>query len=347
MPNKSAQSVLTRLIKSRNVERTCAQEMMVEANDLMVLDASILTTDHVDQLDSLANGLTEVKSAITTMNNEIADRIPDSELENEVAQARNGLVVIQKRIDCINRFVRRMRAPRGASVNTTAATPAANMKLPKLDLPTFSGLYKDWTSFYDLFNASVHKNSSLSDSQKLHYLKTSLKADAQKVLTSVQITDANYVVARDLLERRYENKRAIVRAHIHAMYSTSPAKTESASLLRKLQETMEENVLALRAHGVPVDHWDAILVYLANEKMDAESRKQWELLSPGNDLQKYSDLIEFLEQRCRALEVNPKANQSSVNKPKNANKNNSKVAGTKFSYHQASECPCCDGAHRF
>ena len=50
-----------------------------------------------------------------------------------------------------------------------AATPSSSnsvstskMRLPKLQLPSFTGLYTEWTSFIDLFKASV-TDSSESD----------------------------------------------------------------------------------------------------------------------------------------------------------------------------------------
>jgi len=55
------------------------------------------------------------------------------------------------------------------AVQQTTTTPPL-IKLPALDLPTFSGDYQDWSSFYDHFLAIVHNNITLSAAQKLHYL---------------------------------------------------------------------------------------------------------------------------------------------------------------------------------
>ncbi|GBL84567.1 hypothetical protein AVEN_191041-1 [Araneus ventricosus] len=50
-----------------------------------------------------------------------------------------------------------------------------SVKLAKLSLPAFTGNINEWITFKDLFNAAVNNNSSLSDSQRLTYLKLSLK----------------------------------------------------------------------------------------------------------------------------------------------------------------------------
>ncbi|XP_054711081.1 uncharacterized protein LOC129220676 [Uloborus diversus] len=88
------------------------------------------------------------------------------------------------------------------------------IKLPKLSLPNFSGNIIDWLTFKDLFNATVTKNESLSDAQKLQYLKTSLKGDAAKIVISIPISDSNFKIAYNLLDERYSNTREQTFAHI-------------------------------------------------------------------------------------------------------------------------------------
>ncbi|GFT09915.1 DUF1758 domain-containing protein [Nephila pilipes] len=40
---------------------------------------------------------------------------------------------------------------------------STNSKLPRLNIPQFSGKYTDWLAFKDLYVASVHNNKSLSN----------------------------------------------------------------------------------------------------------------------------------------------------------------------------------------
>lgn len=54
----------------------------------------------------------------------------------------------------------------------------SHVRLPKLDLPAFSGRYDEWLPFYDTFHAIIHVNSHITNVQKLHYLRASLKGDA-------------------------------------------------------------------------------------------------------------------------------------------------------------------------
>ena len=119
------------------------------------------------------------------------------------------------------------------------------MRLAKLQLPCFTGLYTGWMSFFDLFKASVDGNNQSSDSEKLKYLKVCLVGDAAKLIASVTITDANYGIAMKLLHERYENKRCTVQAHLKAIWSENPMRSQSVACLRKHLETTNEHLRAL------------------------------------------------------------------------------------------------------
>ena len=51
-----------------------------------------------------------------------------------------------------------------------------HIRLPKLNLPTFSGKYDEWFPFFDTFNSVIHSNTSLSNMQRFQYLRASLTA---------------------------------------------------------------------------------------------------------------------------------------------------------------------------
>ena len=158
-----------------------------------------------------------------------------------------------------------------STASTSSTPPTSKLRLPKLQLPTFTGSYTDWMSFIDLFRDSVDENTQLTNSEKLNYLKACVKGDAAKLISSITITDSNYTFAMDLLIERYE--------------------------------TINEHLRALRELGQPVSHWDALLVFWFSEKMDQESRKQWQLAHPSTDIKTWDDLSKFLHTRSRALET--------------------------------------------
>ena len=101
------------------------------------------------------------------------------------------------------------------------------IRLPKLELPTFSGGYTEWQEFIDIFNCAVHDRSDLSDTQKLQYLKACIKGEASKIIKSISLIGSNYKVALDMLKGRYANKKSIRDAHFYALFGTK-AITKSA-----------------------------------------------------------------------------------------------------------------------
>ena len=110
---------------------------------------------------------------------------------------------------------------------------SANIKLPKLNLPVFSGNYMEWTSFFDLFKAAVIDNISLQGSQKLRYLRASVKDVAAKLLALIPVTDQKFDIAMNTLINRYKNKRIIIRTHLHSIVSYRSLTTDNARDLRK------------------------------------------------------------------------------------------------------------------
>ncbi|GFU62857.1 DUF1758 domain-containing protein [Trichonephila clavipes] len=76
---------------------------------------------------------------------------------------------------------------------------SAEVKLPTLSLPIFSGVTEEWLGFSDLFEAAVSNNNDLTGAQKCQYLKGSLRSDALKIVNYLSITNDNFKNAWKLL----------------------------------------------------------------------------------------------------------------------------------------------------
>ena len=375
MVEDTGEDALKRAKASRNAHRGTATKYCNEIDPLLLIPANDRTVMQTRQLIALQSKLKRKVEDICAKNKTIEDLTPDEDLEAELNAAEENIDRIQEFIDRVDwdqdEIAKKEKrkaasdadaatASVAASAATAAATAAASasgtttsppqqVKLPALDLVSFTGSYSEWTSFIDLFDATVHANTHLTKSQKLQYLKYAVKGDAAKLISNLLITEANYEIARQALITRYSNKRAIVWSHIDAICSMPAMKTDSSVSLRKVIETVDENRQALLGQGLEVDKWDAILIYNVAKKLDLETWKQWELQSKGTDLQKYDDLKEFLENRCRALE-NPEISRCApqAQDKRQNNQSTAKRTGMQGSaYHSTVEaCPCCNGEHR-
>ena len=105
-----------------------------------------------------------------------------------------------------------------------------------------------------------------------------------------------------------------------------------------------ENSLALTALGEVTDNADCNWVYLLAEKLDSDTRRQWELHSPSDKRQTAEDLLKLLDEGGRHLDFSM-SNSTHIAKARDTAKFKNK--GNLQLYHsQASTiCPKCSEHH--
>ncbi|XP_045453765.1 uncharacterized protein LOC123663070 [Melitaea cinxia] len=193
------------------------------------------------------------------------------------------------------------------------------VKLPEISIPKFSGKYSEWTSFKDLFTSLIHNNIKLDNVQKLHYLKGHLSGEAEQLLRHVPITEKNYDVCWTQLTNRYDNKKYLSNNILRRFMSQKYLQYESSNAIKELLDNMNECLSALQNIGVDVSNWDIIVIYIFSQKLDPESRKQWELKSNETEgLPTLTAFREFLEHKFRSLEFLD--TKHIISKPCNARK---------------------------
>ena len=77
-------------------------------------------------------------------------------------------------------------------------------RLPKLNLPTFSGNLLNWSTVRDSFEAAVHSNTTLGAVQKFSYLKA---GNASRAIAGFPLNNINYEQAVKLLKERQSIKK--------------------------------------------------------------------------------------------------------------------------------------------
>ncbi|KOB73775.1 Uncharacterized protein OBRU01_06070, partial [Operophtera brumata] len=63
---------------------------------------------------------------------------------------------------------------------------------PQMDIPVFHGTYDHWVSFKDLFSEAIDKNPSISNAQKIQFLKSKVAGEAERLIHHLQISSDNY-----------------------------------------------------------------------------------------------------------------------------------------------------------
>jgi len=214
-----------------------------------------------------------------------------------------------------------------------------NVKLPKITIPIFKGDQQLWPTFYDLFKKLIHENEELSNVEKHQYLLSYLEEEPLKLLSGITITNDNYDIAFDKLVSRYQNKRLLAANALNAILSAT-LKSINAKDLRSLLNTFSESLAMLNALQFQTDHWDFILFHLLLVKLDIETRTNFEIKFSNVQIPRYSNLFEFLENKCKALEsvqhltTNIKANKSAFSNLNLSGQSKAQNKSPSFAFHQ-------------
>lgn len=209
----------------------------------------------------------------------------------------------------LTREIRKLTTEIQSVVPTTSRNPVnasdnfySRIKLPEVTLPKFSGLVSEWIHFRDTFKSLIDSNPQLSPIDKLSYLVGSLSNDAKKVIESVEHTAANYQVAWNILERRFDNKKLVVKTYIDALFAIDPMKRECYESLMHLVDDFERNLCMIDKMGIQTNGWSVLLAHMVCSRLDPSTLKQWETHHQSTDVPKYEDLMRFLRTHLTVLQ---------------------------------------------
>ena len=98
----------------------------------------------------------------TSQKCKIEQIIDEEELEDEIIKAStiiDEFTISRKTADAMISKVKTARARKPhdptMSINSSPTKPKDDLKLPRIELPKFSGKYSEWTAFAELFVAAV------------------------------------------------------------------------------------------------------------------------------------------------------------------------------------------------
>ena len=154
-------------------------------------------------------------------------------------------------------------------------------KIPKLNLPKYSGDPKKFHEWWDQYEV-IHNNSTISPVNKFRHLKTLLEGQALTAIAGIQVTGANYENAIEILRDRFAQRNIIVNSHMEALLNLQKVFSEKdVKALRKLYDHIEINVRSLKSLGIDFAQYGTLLIpmvreldqVLANLKIELEARE--------------------------------------------------------------------------
>lgn len=191
-----------------------------------------------------------------------------------------------------------------SNLNTTLSSQCNSyeLKLPKIDIPTFNGDYNEWMSFNNLFTTIVHNSTALEPIHKLQYLRNSLRGEALNIIKNLDLDNDNYYEARRLLKARFQHTRRLVDSYFERIFKAHSIPSETSKAIKNLIDTIQDCRTSLKKLNAVIP--DYVIVYHIVDILPAETLGEWgEALGGSTDLPSVDFFLAFLEKRFRIVEM--------------------------------------------
>ncbi|GFQ88899.1 uncharacterized protein TNCT_688581 [Trichonephila clavata] len=152
-------------------------------------------------------------------------------------------------------------------------------------------------NFKDLFVSTVHSQVSISNIEKLKYLKGLLINEPASLIKHISLSNNSYEEAWQKLLDRYDNKKQIVQSLINTFLDQKPIFEANSFNLSKLLDTSDECLRGLNALGDQASRRDCWLIYLLLQKIHPESRCLWAIKSSEEEFPNMKAFLAFLNVR--------------------------------------------------
>ena len=186
-------------------------------------------------------------------------------------------------------------------------------RLPKLDLPHFTGNPLHWQSFWDCFEAAVDNNTSLTGVQKLSYLRAQLAGDAARTIDGFQLNNDNYAESVTLLKKCFGQVYKQVDAHMQALIDL-PIPNNSLSSLQEFHDATEGHIRSLSMLGKDENSYGCLLVPIILGKIPSKT-KQNLIRTHGKKEWTLSELQTAIQNELYILEMGSQTEPASVAPP--------------------------------
>ena len=267
---------VSRLVKQRGGHRAAITNL-VKNVDFISASGEI----DVDRLGEIKCELERQRDILTNYDAQIICEIDEHAIDKDVKEASEYAM----RTSAALSKIRKLCSSSSSSPNHPVQSTHSQVKLPRIDLPKFSGNPLNWPYFWDLFKSTIHDRIDISGAAKFYYLVTQLQGEAAKLISGFNHTESEYEEATELLISTYGKPNVIIQSHLHAIFDLKQPKSNSVEL-RQFRSTYESHIRGLKSLEANVDEagyvFAAILIRkLPNQVRDninrAAKSEIWEL----------------------------------------------------------------------
>jgi hypothetical protein len=285
--------------------RGAVTKIITKLSDI-IADATMERDRKIHELNKKLEDLHDKIKLVESLDSEIIELLPAADVEAEMASAgtindtaygaRDAAEFVMKKLmdekaeeiataaAAAAALANRQQIPAAnpnPTINVTTATDSSH--LPKFNLPDFNGNILMWNAFWDVFEVEVHQKTKYSNATKFNFLNSRLSGEAKALLLGLVPTNDNYIVAIDLLKKRFGQPAKIIMAHMRALVALPKPGTDRASL-RKFVDSLELHIRGLEALRKTPDSYGDLLVCILRVKLSADL---------GSNLARQSDAAEW------------------------------------------------------
>ena len=328
-PRKIASRRLSHLQKNVSAINEAIPTLTGSSDDVCLLH------QYQEQLSDYKREYTDVRGSLLTLDLEESDGLIVSQvsLEKEI-------------FECSLKIKKLLYESSHPPDSLGTSSDGKGVKLPKLDVPTFDGNILNWRSFWEQFHVSVHNRSNLSDSEKLVYLRHSLKdGSAKNVIEGLSRSGEYYAEAIECLRSRYDRPRLIHQTHVRMILEAPALKDGSGKELRRLHDTVQQHIRALKA--MDYEPSGPFITSVLELKLDVDTMSEWQRHSQDTvDVPHYQKLLDFIDLRAQASETSVSSHKGSLRSEHHVIKKNflpskSIVSCATSTTNPASHCVLC------
>ena len=124
------------------------------------------------------------------------------------------------------------------------------------------------TGITDTFECEINKNDTLSDIQKMNYLKNLVEDNGGTVISSIKLANQKYNICLNLLKERCEDKQLMIYSQICKILKLEKiTQVQDVSGLKKLLDTIDIQVQSLKNFGHEPDRHEPLLIPIITSKL--------------------------------------------------------------------------------
>ena len=284
-----------------------------------------------DELDDLSEQVKELASLCRATGAKDCRTLQDS-----LQEVRKHVLVLNKARGKIDP---KCKSPDAGTTISPSAPVSSKLKakLPQLELPSFDGDPLNWCVFWERFNFIIRKETGLSNTDRLAYLRSALKTkDGQDIMDGETDSGDDYDELVVNLKQRFDLKRYVHKNHLCLLMNNKISSYSFEEMLRT-QMLWKKHLVGLQM-STQFDS-EFLLTSIAELSMDEETQKEWALYTHEHkQVPNFKTFLAFLDRAVGALPSKSSKGRASLQ----AHKKTSFKAITHIARGK-STCQICEG----